>query len=1708
MTKEQEYFTVIKLDIDNLSVGNMPTSFIENSNARNSWAVANTSFIPTITTYNSRNYILFDAANEYLTLSNSIRSAKGNSLYLNAECVFTNFYPNQAYGNTIFSRHLSTATTYWNIGINDTLSTFAVYNTSAVEVTYFSFKKFLPYQKYITNMTVYNDNIRLYADGICYGLFKNANAIFNTNMTDDKSGTFILGTRTSYIPSTYRMQGYIRDINLSLGENIPIGKKSFTKYGEYLNNYVSADFYLPTLSQYTNISEKDTGNNSLTWSYPSVSPHLIYFDNKDNYTSWLKFKYTNNYVRLNSNLTSASNFVLEFKIYPFENKFSNLYDSRNNTTNKNGLVLNCNSEYNYHIEDTLVVEPETVSMLKFNTGTTPTYYDEKGNTWSVSAGTPSISTLKSRKSGSSVRLNNASIRNVDSSNNADYQLKNKSWTINLSVLIESFNATNLLLGRFTATTGSIEWYITIDASGVYFITYSNGSSTFKTYSFYNKILTNKWYDLELSSNGTVVSLFINKLKIASYTIDYTFWNTQASSYIQMGSTNFSGSEYYLNGYIDEFSIMTNKQRNIKSYTKNGDFLETCLLFEGINNSTTFIDSGNTIKTWTPNGNAKLSTTQPDTGLTSFYALNVGTTPFYITHASNPNSSYHYMHLDDFTIKTRIYINSFNTLNYIMSKDSGTNNARLHFYITATSIVFQFQSPNPSISATGLNLVTGKWYDITVTRENGVAKLYLDDVLISRTATGWGSYIVDLSDNQLAIGLALWDTAGNAGFNGYIKNFYIYKGRAVSPVKKVVPDYYLDFENIAYNDIANDSYWNLNGTPTTSNIQKYRGANSGAFNGSTNFITKNINFYNNDFIVNFYLYFNTLPDAGYHHGILDFGNSTYGASGFSVTVYNNSGTAEVWLRQASTGEQVLSGVITNTWYKVAIKCVNKVLTLHINDIYITSNSTQNTNIGTEKLFQIGYADSNNKQTGDYYIDEFKIYKRIKDNSSEIPKSIYLEFDGNLTDTTGNSTWSNPDGTGVIYDNYVINDIAYQGSYYDGTKKISSTNATNLNFSTNDFTVAFKCAKNGSGNNYGKLLSSGQTSFVDGSRFISYNENGSTGLYWQESSTTNSFVTDMVLMNNCPYEIKYVRIGTKLKVYINKVLINTVTISSGLTFNFAGSSNSIIADALWDSGDSGKFKGGIYQFYAINGVAEEEYEPASINTKIVDMDFNISNEFFRFDDKARKVVWSSNTITATNFYNSVIKFDGSTTFLQSSKNTNLNFGTGNFTIDFSINPQSMINKYQAILYNGNTSWSAGSVEVLFFGDLTGTGHSLEGIADGKISISAYNVADYITNSLIPLNEFTKVTIIRTNSTTIEMYVNDVLDATHTIDASLQFNFNNNNNTIIGKSTSATETFLNAELDYIKIYSDGNYKYNNNNGVILQAASANGNYDLILKSDKIDANKECTIKAIKKDDYMYLMVDDVIHDQALFDNPIYFNNSTITFGNNQDLAGSYDGLIRDIKYYTTGFLDVDTFTYQGMYDVSIPDYHETDDYKNLNSQPMQGYIIEDQIEYIESPEHDKDMLLPELGSVTIVGFVEGHTDHSYYIYNKFRNTVLIYGDLDETTGDGVDYAYSYLNSTSIKNLYLYDNNLKIEYPVPQYIMEKGYISIDVSSIGCSTSGYYIRLLRHDTGRWIGDYGLEDNQCTIYNLDVSQAYDVLLMDSANTIETQVSSNRYPEPI
>lgn len=231
-------------------------------------------------------------------------------------------------------------------------------------------------------------------------------------------------------------------------------------------------------------------------------------------------------------------------------------------------------------------------------------------------------------------------------------------------------------------------------------------------------------------------------------------------------------------------------------------------------------------------------------------------------------------------------------------------------------------------------------------------------------------------------------------------------------------------------------------------------------------------------------------------------------------------------------------------KFALVRKDGIMYMYVND-KLDASSTEFINIDID-LGNIKFGDNYGMANTSFkgYIKNFKIYKGVAVIPEEPTGKIQLDFDNNVNDKYGNSTWTN---NGVTFDQ--VNSVKGSAAYFDSiTTDYLETSSESLNFNKGNFKIDFSFKNL---NSSGELFSNNISPNSVGSIWYPINPPNSAfgylDFYGRPSNTTYN---DRVIIGNAWYDNSIVKKNNILIEYRNDVIAYVMNGVSDITFNFIG------------------------------------------------------------------------------------------------------------------------------------------------------------------------------------------------------------------------------------------------------------------------------------------------------------------------------------------------------------------------------------------------------------------------------------------------------------------------------------------------------------------------------------------------------------------------------
>lgn len=443
------------------------------------------------------------------------------------------------------------------------------------------------------------------------------------------------------------------------------------------------------------------------------------------------------------------------------------------------------------------------------------------------------------------------------------------------------------------------------------------------------------------------------------------------------------------------------------------------------------------------------------------------------------------------------------------------------------------------------------------------------------------------------------------------------------------------------------------------------------------------------------------------------------------------------------------------------------------------SDRSVNFGKLCIGHAAWSESSGTATGlNGYIKNFKIYKGV----AVIPESptgkIQLDFDNNLNDKYGNSTWMN---NSVTFDQ--VNSVKGYSAYFDNiTTDYLETSSESLNFNKGNFKIDFSFKNL---NSSGELFSNNISPNSVGSIWYPINPpNSAFGYLDFYGKPSNTTYNDRIIIGNAWYDNSIVKKNNILIEYRNDVVAYIMNGVSDITFNFIGGGMCRIGKPTSTFGPYNGFGGYLDNFKSI----KDYQENVIIDKPAVHLLLETNATNIGFTPLTINSV--GNPTYTTIDYKKCIKFE-SGKYLTINSNNIFNLGTNSdFYIEFDFYVLTQDNKYEALIADYNSVWrdSPFILSVLNADPLNNT------VYDGHI---------YFRNAVADINNIliTKNSIIRNNWNNLKFYRSNMQIYIVLNDVITESNFNVpiifNNKFTLGGNGWNENGYLNGYMSNFKMF-----------------------------------------------------------------------------------------------------------------------------------------------------------------------------------------------------------------------------------------------------------------------------------------------------------------------
>ena len=839
--------------------------------------------------------------------------------------------------------------------------------------------------------------------------------------------------------------------------------------------------------------------------------------------------------------------------------------------------------------------------LPFDTDT----QDASANNYTMASSGVTVSADQAKFGGFSGSFSGTNSYVTISGSQSDFQFTD-GFTIEFWVYPNSISGHVALVGCHNSS----GWFIQTHSTFTRF--WMNGSNIATTS---ETIPTGEWTHVAVSreNSGNTVRLFLNGVEKASSASPATIITNRD---IFIGAYR-SSSGQHLDGYIDDFRIINGVGRYSKNFIPPSQAVGATLNGENETNTTTdftslYLPFDSDVNDDSPNshsvtvsGDAAISSTQAKFGSNSL-ALDGDGDSLSLSHTSTLQ-----MAGQDFTIEAWVYISAHKNFNYIFSYSYPLqlvvdSNGNLELYVNDTDNSTSYLS---IIGSTTLS--TGTWHHIAAVRNGSNLILFVDGSVDGSTTISF-----DLATpTAFTPRIGDWGNGGHS-FNGYIDDLRVLKGYAkytadfVPPssavgtsVSETVNDLsllylpfdatvtsgsgssasslYLPFDS-GYGTDDQSSYGHtvtVSGNATTDNavtaVTGYNGASSrsGYFDGNGDYLTvanhSSLVFGSDDFTVEGFFYASSVGSDGLigmwednqRQWLISFSDGTLYAA------YSTNGSSATSL---SSGVSVSTGQT----YHFAFTREGSTFRFFVNGVLKVTSTYSGSLFNTSGALHVG---SNGDNLGSLefhgYLDDLRVIKgtALYTENFSVPTAAVGPTGTPASTTSGgfeDQARNHPVVKGGdVRVNTNVKKFGTSSAYFDGTSGNYLTishaeDRGDFNFVDEDFTVEgwFYATSN---HNFRLIhFGNGSNSFVP----ILISNSSGTLRFHSSSNASNWNIANGTSFGSLTlhqwFHLAVTRAGTKIRLFKDGTLVNTITSSTSLAHVYDGGINI----GGWSQGDN--------------------------------------------------------------------------------------------------------------------------------------------------------------------------------------------------------------------------------------------------------------------------------------------------------------------------------------------------------------------------------------------------------------------------------------------------------------------------------------------------------------------------------------------------------------
>ena len=785
--------------------------------------------------------------------------------------------------------------------------------------------------------------------------------------------------------------------------------------------------------------------------------------------------------------------------------------------------------------------------------------------------------------------------------------------------------------------------------------------------------------------------------------------------------------------------------------------------------------------FTPSTSSLTSTQASGTNITAIDRPVVKNYSVYLNgvnqYLTAPNNTGYVFGAAEFTIETWIYVTDI----------TRANASIVSLWTTAGGKAFQMRTMSGNIrvdynttlfqsSPSGV-IAANTWYHVAWVKSTANSNVYLNGSLVSSVAAPAS---ITASTALLSVGFGLDGQGTTYYFPGYISNMRLVKGTAV---------YTANFTP-ATTALTSSQTADQNGVPSRAIVGAGSTSYSYSFSGS-NYLTiptsTTFQFGTGNFTAEAWV-FRSVAWTAQNIFFGQWSGSTGGTtlSWVVMTSNNVSGFARFLL--SVDGSTVLTDSVSgsvialNQWNHLAFVRNGDTFTLYLNGTSVVTYSS-----GTPSLYaatntiSIG-ASSAGTQPFTGYISNFRIVKSI---------AVYTTTFTPATASLTNVQTANQNGSPSAAITYAT---AYSGAFNGSTQYlyVPGTNPQ-FAFGTGDFTVEMWVYQTARSANAAVLYDSRPAGTGSGASHFGISI-GPAGEFFAAGAGTISL--------NTWYHIAFVRNGTTTKAYINGVAMYNGTD----TTNWLNGTNRPIfgTDGNVPLSPGYIFNGYITNLRVVKGVAVYTGNFTVPTLPLATTQSSSSNIAAITGSQTSMLTLQGAAITDASAYVNTItnvggtttsllsptlppkyyyaSFDGSTQYLTVPNSAALQFGTGDFTVEYWIyflTTPGASSQFPLSKWAANTGW-----ELYYSGSAGGS---------NKFTFYTFAGSPYLAGTTTPIgNTWYHLSVSRASGT-IRLFVNGVQEASVTGDTS---NFNDTNTLYIGMENTTTNIKFNGYLTNIRL------------------------------------------------------------------------------------------------------------------------------------------------------------------------------------------------------------------------------------------------------------------------------------------------------------------------